>query len=191
MILLLSSIGWGLFAAGAITHAVHASRLSELLGLHFARAATLAPALIAVEAVIALGLPLAFFAELSAMVAAIAILAFVVAAAFTLWVTRLLLTDSDLPCACSFSSAPTSQWSVVRSAGCLFAALFPLATSVSAAQDIATLLTGGAIALAIFVLPDALSWPDHAKYFADAVEANAGTTATVTITPNPERPTLR
>jgi len=184
MSLLLSSIGWGLFAAGAITHAVHATRLSELLGLHFARAATLAPALIAVEAVIAIGLPIAFFAGATLLVAIVSAIAFVVAAAFTVWVTRLLITDSELPCACSFSSAPTTSWSVLRSAGCLLAALFPLANSVSVSQDIATLLTGAAIALAVFVLPDALSWPAHAKYFADSVQDGAGATVPVTMTPS-------
>lgn len=184
MILFLSSIGWGLFAAGAITHAVHATRLSELLGLHFAGAARLAPLLIAIEGFIAVALPVAFFADVPVVMAIVAAIAFVVAAAFTLWVTRLLLTDSQLPCACSFSSAPTSQWSVLRSAGCLFAVLFPLATSASITQSIATLLTGGAVALAIFVLPEAMSWPAHAKYFSDAVQENAGATASVSITPN-------
>jgi len=185
MILLLSSIGWGLFAAGAITHAVHATRLSELLGLHFAGARRLAPVLIAVEALIAITLPIAYFADLGVLLALAAAVAFVVAAAFTAWVTRLLLTDSQLPCACSFSSAPTSQWSVIRSAGCLFAALFPLATSASTGIGIATLLTGGAVAVAVFVLPDAMSWPAHAKYFSDAVQQSAGTTSPVSITPNP------
>lgn len=191
MILLLSSIGWGLFAAGAITHALHATRLRELLGLHFARAGTLAPALIAVEAVIAVGLPIAYFAGQAAAIIAIAAIAFVFAIAFTAWVVRLLLTDSELPCACSFSSAPTTHWSVLRSAGCLFTALFPLAVTASVGQDIATMLTGAAIAVALFVLPDAMSWPAHAKYFADAVQENAGTTSPVTITPNQTRAGIR
>lgn len=186
MILLLGSIGWGLFAAGAVTHLVHFSRLRELLALHFPAAEKLAPVLVAVEFAIAVALPLAFSLGWQTILVVFAIIAGVFALGFTVWVGQLLLQDSELPCACSFSSAPTSNWSLLRSAGCLLAVVLPIASWSGAAEVTATLMTGAALALALFVLPDALAWPDHARYFASNAsnEQTTGHTALVTITPN-------
>lgn len=176
MIELLAASGWGLFAFGAVTHTWHHRRLRELLAMHIDHERLPAAALTIIELVLAVAIPVAWFAD-SSLLPALATTACVVALAFVAWIGRLLLTGSDLPCACSFSAAPTSWWSFARSVWVALVGLFVMAESVealSAATAAATLAVGAALAAAVFVAPEALSWPAASKALLARVDAYAG-----------------
>lgn len=161
MITLLACGGWGLFVIGALVHARHRRRLADLLILHTRHADALAPVVIAIELIISFGLVATWATGLRVGTVLLALTGFVVGLGFVVWVSRLLLSDSDLPCACSFSSAPTTIWSLVRSAATLlvvFAAVAPARAEQPGAEFAATMLAGLAIAAAIYVLPESLSW---------------------------------
>lgn len=166
MILLLGAIGWGLFVAGAGTHLMHRSRLEELLRSHVRAARPASMFVVAFESLLAIALPLTFFAGWVSARQGLAVAAVLAGVGFTLWVSRLVVSKSSLPCACSFSSAPPTWWSVLRSAATMLAGLFVLngvaATDRALSNDVATLLTGAALGVALYVLPDALTWPHWA-----------------------------
>jgi hypothetical protein len=103
------------------------------------------------------------------------------------WIARLLLTGSDLPCACSFSQAPTSLWSFARSVCVGLVGLFGLVTFPDAhdtaglSERVAILVVGWAVAAAIFVLPEAITWPPASKALLARVDAH---TSTVSVSNN-------
>lgn len=159
MSLLLGALGWGLITIGAVTHVWHHTRLRELLGQHLDADRPAALALVGTEAALALALPVALLTDASWLPIAAA-LAAVVGLGFTAWIARLLLTGSELPCACSFSQGPTSRWSLVRAALLLSSVALAFVDGGTSTTDIvAALVTGLAVAAAVFVLPEALSWP--------------------------------
>jgi hypothetical protein len=159
MILLLGAIGWSLFAFGAIVHVMHFGRFKELMSLHFRHAASIALGVILLEATLAAAIPVAFAAGQTAVLTVACMLAGVLGAAFAAWVGRLLVTGSHLPCACSFSAEPASIWSLFRSLATLLVIAFAFADHAGAATNLATILAGGALGIAVFTLPDALAWP--------------------------------
>lgn len=176
---LLAAVGWGLLAFGAVTHVWHHRRLRELLAMHLDRERIPALALTTTEVALALAIPVALLAEHGVLqwLAAFAVL---LAAGFVAWVARLLLAGSQLPCACSFSAAPSSMWSLGRSAATLLVGLYLLVDGATPASDetavgtrIATLLVGWAVAGAVFVLPDALAWPEASRALMARVDAYA------------------
>lgn len=190
MIELLGSIGWGLLACGSITHIWHHRQLRRLLAMHLDHERVPALVLTAVEAALTVAIAVAFLTEHSSL-RWLALAGTALAAGFIVWITRLLLTESDLPCACSFSEAPTSVWSFARSlcvalVGCLAlvntalvnTALVNTAWFDTASADwdtserVAVLLVGWAVGSAIFVLPEALTWPDASKALLARVDAH-------------------
>lgn len=160
MTLLLGSIGWGLIATGTLTHLWHHDRLRELLAMHVDADRPAAAALVTVEAALAIALPVGVFADAS-WLPVVAIAAAALGFGFTVWIARLLMTGSELPCACSFSQGPTSRWSLVRAALIMTAVALVAApgTELSSSDIVASLAVGLAIAGAVFVVPEALSWP--------------------------------
>ena len=172
MIALLGSVGWGLLLCGALTHGWHHQRLRELLALHLDRERVPALALTLLEAVLAIAIPLAWLSE-TAILPALALIAFVLAGGFMIWIGRLLFSGSTLPCACSFSAAPTSWWSFAR-AGCVaLVGLFAFAPApADLGTDVGTLVVGWSLAAAIFVLPEALGWPEASRALLARVDAH-------------------
>lgn len=176
LLVLLGSIGWGLLACGAVTHVWHHARLRSLLARHLDHERLPALALTTVEAILVLGVMLAVRnSALGLIVASLA--STVVAVGFLLWILRLIVTGSDLPCACSFSDAPTTWWSFAR-AGCVaLVACFALVdqqayvSSSTSGETVATMLVGWAVAGAIFVLPEALHWPEPSRALLARVDA--------------------
>lgn len=160
--LLLGTIGWGLLAIGAITHVWHHERLRELLALHLDHERVPAALLTCAEVGLAVLLPVAYAVDAIPVLPVVAA-ASVLAVGFCFWIARLLLARSDLPCACSFSSAPTSLWSLARAVAALSVLGLAAGSSASTALTIATFAVGMAAAGAIFVLPDALAWPTASR----------------------------
>lgn len=163
MTLLLGSIGWGLFVAGGLTHLVHQDRLRDLLAAHVSRPAGPAYALTALLCAIAVAVPVAVLVGVSWAPTAIAVAGAAIGLGFTAWIARLLLSGSKLPCACSFSSGPTSVWSLVRAASTLLIVFLAFASNVDRADAVATLVTGLSAGVALFVLPEAVTWPDFSR----------------------------
>ena len=175
MLELLGSIGWGLLACGAITHVWHHGRLRELVAMHVNQDRPLALAITGAEVVVALAIPILAIVESGALrVAASA--AAVLALGFFVWIARLLATGSDLPCACSFSAAPTSLWSLLRALCVGLVILLAINvgnnTELTTVDHVATFLVGWAIAAAIFVLPEALGWPAFSRALLARVDAH-------------------
>ena len=172
---LVASVGWGLLALGAVTHLWHRARLRELLAMHFDRPTPLAVALTAIESGLAVALPVALLSDSPALdwlAAAAALLGL----GFVAWIARLLLTDSTLPCACSFSAAPTSIWSLARSACVVPVALFAVLSDPSATaigDHLAILTVGAGVSAALFVLPEATSWPPASQALLARADAYA------------------
>lgn len=174
MIALVGSIGWGLLALGAVTHVWHHRRLRSLLAMHLNHERVPAVALTAVEVVLAIVVPIGFL-NASAWLPWVAATATVVAAGFVGWITRLLLASSSLPCACSFSDAPTTVWSLGRACCVMLVAAFALTSSdAGVLVDVATLATGLGCAAGIFVLPEAVAWPAPSKAIMARVGAHDG-----------------
>lgn len=179
MIELLAAIGWGLLAFGAVTHVWHHRRLRDLLAMHLDRERLPALALTAIEVGLAVALPAALVAEHGAL-RWFAGFALVLGVGFVAWVARLLASGSQLPCACSFSAAPPSVWSLARSMATLSVGLYlivdlttPPADDTALGTRVATLLVGWAVAGAVFVLPDALAWPEASRALMARVDAYA------------------
>ena len=176
MIELLGSIGWGLLACGSITHIWHHRRLQDLLAMHFDNERPFAFALTAVEVALTIALPIAFITNHQSL-GWLALAASVLALGFMVWIARLLITGSDLPCACSFSDTPTTIWSFARSLCVGLVACFALVTTAAidgagAAEQVATLAVGWGVAAAIFVLPEAVTWPTASKALMARVDAH-------------------
>jgi len=169
MTFVLAAVGWGLFGAGALTHGLHRDRLTDLLTLHVGdRANALSLAVTIAEAAIAAAIVLGVLTGSHALVFVAAAAGAILGLGFSVWVARLWASDSSLPCACSFSSAPTSVWSMTRSALTVLIGLFlvsgplpDLDGAASTVAGLAALLAGGAIGFALFVLPDAIAWPSY------------------------------
>lgn len=158
MMLLIGAVGWGLLAIGSITHVWHHRRLRELLAMHFDHEAIPALSLTAAELSLAIGLPTAVLVD------AVPVLPFVVAACalalvFCAWITRLLVSNSTLPCACSFSAGPTTVWALGRAAAAVSVLALLEASASDLALTITTFVVGLAFACGIFVLPESTSWP--------------------------------
>lgn len=181
MIELVGSIGWGLLVCGSITHVWHQARLRKLLAMHLDNDRLPAMVLTAVEVVLSIAVAVGFLSQHSSL-RWFAIAAALVAFGFMVWIARLLMTGSDLPCACSFSEAPTSVWSLAR-AMCvglvgLFALLGTSTDTGTLTERIATLAVGWAVASAIFVLPEAISWPPASKALLARVDAHVSSSST-------------
>lgn len=179
MTLLLGSVGWGLLTLSAITHVWHHVRLRQLLALHLDHERVPALALTAVEALLAIAIPACLFAG-SDLVVFIALAALILGLGFAVWIARLLVNGSTLPCACSFSEMPTTIWSLARACCVMLVGFFALAPDEGNPQLAATLIVGLALSASIFVLPEALSWPDASRALlarVDAYDAGADTVA--------------
>lgn len=163
LILALGVAGWGLFLIGAISHLSHFERLIDLLVLHFRSPRPAAIALVAAEVAIAALIPMGLLLGLQPIVRLTALAGAVVGAAFAAWVLRLFLSDSTLPCACSFSSAPTTLWSVIRATGTVAIGLLAFVADQPTTLVLTALAVGAAAGTAGFVLPDALSWPEESQ----------------------------
>ena len=177
MIELVGSIGWGLLACGSITHVWHQAQLRRLLAMHLDHERIPALVLTAAEVALAVGVATTYLTDHDSL-RWFALAAMVLAAGFMAWIARLLVTGSDLPCACSFSEAPTSIWSFARSVCVGLVGVFALLGSTAAADSsgtderVAVLLVGWAVAAAIFVLPEAISWPPASKALLARVDAH-------------------
>ena len=158
MTLLVGAIGWGLLVVGGVTHAWHFDRLRLLLARHLDHELPAAVALVATELVIAAVLALAVITA-TPLVVPVAIVALLLGVGFAGWIARLLLTGSTLPCACSFSEAPTTVWSLVRAAAICLVGLCALALPETVGDRLVGLAVGLGVAATLFVLPEALSWP--------------------------------
>lgn len=164
MIVLLGAMGWGLIAVGAITHAWHHRRLRDLLARHLDADRTAAALLLTAEVAITAGVATGVLFD-GAWLRAAAVAGTALAIGFVIWIGRLLATGSELPCACSFSAGPTSAWSLGRAVAVLSVALLVFADpgSIPTADRFVALAAGLAVAAAVYVLPESLSWPDHAR----------------------------
>jgi len=174
MIELLGSVGWGLLAIGAVTHVWHHERLRTLLALHLDKERVPAAALTVSEVALVVAIAWQLLTNGSAL-PFFAIAAGVLAAGFMVWIGRLLVTGSQLPCACSFSEAPTTIWSLARSVCVGLIALLAFSdTGGDAATSTlaATMAVGAALASAIFVTPEALTWPAASRALMARVDAH-------------------
>ena len=128
----------------------------------------LLPLLTAVETVLAVGVATTYLTQ-HGLLRWFALAAMVLAVGFMAWIARLLLTKSDLPCACSFSEGPTSIWSFARSVCVGLVGVFALVAgpdrldATTLGERVAILAVGCAVASAIFVLPEAITWPPASK----------------------------
>lgn len=172
MIALLGSIGWGLLAFATITHLRDHRRFRSLLAMHLDHERIPAFGLTTAETVLAVALPVGFLTEQRWLRWAAAA-AVVLGLGFVGWIARLLLSGSSLPCACSFSRAPTTIWSLARAGLVLLVAAFGFADSdPDMTVDVATLATGLALAGALFVLPEAVAWPTASRAIMARVSAH-------------------
>lgn len=184
MIELLGGVGWGLLACGAITHVWHHRRLRQLIGMHLDRERVPALGLTAIECVLAVALPVALLADHDGLRWA-ALASLVLALGFVAWIARLLATGSALPCACSFSDAPTTGWSLARACCVALVGLYLLVdvgpdavATVETNTRVATLAVGWALGAAIFVAPEAISWPRASRALLARVDAHAESATT-------------
>jgi len=164
MIIVLGAIGWGLIAIGAVTHVWHHDRLRDLLGRHLDADRAAAAALVSAEVIITLGIAIAIMLD-APWLPILAIVGTALGVGFVAWIGRLLATGSELPCACSFSSAPTSGWSLARALAVIPIVALAVADidSVAVADRLAALAVGLAAAASIYVLPEALGWPEFSQ----------------------------
>ena len=173
MILLLGSLGWGLLTFGAITHVWHHRRLRQLLAMHVDHEVPLAVVVTAAEVGLSVAIPVTYLAGGSA-VRWISLPATALAVGFVLWIARLLISKSDLPCACSFAETPTTIWSLARACCAALVVLFAFAdpSGQHVPTTVATLFVSLAMAGAIFVLPEALSWPSTSRALLRRIDAH-------------------
>jgi hypothetical protein len=164
MTVVLGSIGWGLIAVGALTHTWHHDRLRDLLGRHLDADRAAAAILVFVEVLLTLSIAVGVIIDPS-WLPTVAVAGGVLGLGFVAWISRLLLTGSELPCACSFSSAPTSAWSLARAVAVLAVSVLAIADagSLAVAERIGALAVGLGAAAAIYVLPEALGWPEFSR----------------------------
>lgn len=176
MIALLGSIGWGLLACGSITHVWHHQRLRALLAMHLNHERIPAAVLTIVEIVLTVGIAGTFLGNIQTL-RWFSLIALALAIGFIAWTGRLLVTDSELPCACSFSDAPATIWTLGRSISVALVGLLALAggsrlAAIETDERIGVLAVGWALASAIYILPEALSWPDASRALLARVDAH-------------------
>lgn len=165
MTLALAVVAWGTLATAAWTHAREPRRFGDLLAMHIgdaARAQWAARLTIGTEVVVVLAATVGYFGSLRWLLVASAAAGFVLGVGYVVWVSRLVLNDSGLPCACSFSTAPPSWWSVGRAAvicGFGFFAVAPTVAEVGVATGVGFFVAGAALGTALYALPEALTWP--------------------------------
>jgi len=157
--LAVGSIGWGLIGVGAASHLRHPGQLADLLRVHTRHADPASRTLIVVETALTVLVAVAVLGGFSTLLRITALGGAALGVGFTVWVLR--LSDSDLPCACSWSTAPTSAWSVARAAAVILIGLLAIAGDPGVALSAAALVAGAAMGVAAFLLPDALAWPDE------------------------------
>lgn len=184
LIVTVALIGWGLITFGAVTHIWHYDNLRRLLAMHVAKPDAAAAMLVATETAVAMAIPVGMFGSSTFRVTGSAT-GVVLGVAFTVWIARLLITGSDLPCACSFSDAPTTIWSLARAA-CVIASGLPLLVSgahiaaLDAAETFTAHAVGLAVAGAIYTLPEAVSWPRASTALLARAEAHSRDTMSAT-----------
>lgn len=180
MMLVMAVTAWGTLATAAWAHSLSLDRFGDLLEMHFAHAGrglVMARVVVVVEAAIALAAIGGYFAPIRFLVIAAAVAGFGLGLAYVIWVARLVLADSGLPCACSFSSAPPTWWSVGRAAViCGFGAFStaPPVAEVGTGPAVGLFVAGSALGAAIYTLPDAMAWPRPARALRRQVAAGAG-----------------
>lgn len=164
MIVVLGAIGWGLIAVGALTHLWHHDRLRDLLGRHLDADRASAATLVFVEAVLTVVIAMGVIVDAS-WLAIVALAGAGLGVGFVAWIARLLITGSELPCACSFSSAPTSRWSLARAIAVMAVGALAFADvgALATVDRFAALVVGLGAAAAIYVLPEALGWPEFSR----------------------------
>lgn len=176
MILLAVTIGWGLVAFSLIGHLWHHDRLRLLLSRHIDNDRGGAAALTALEIAVVIAVPVSLATGRYAT--PIAIAGLLLAVGFGAWVLRLVLSDSTLPCACSYSDAPPSWWSVARAVLVGLIGLIVISEPAeSSSLTVATFVVGAAVGAALFLLPDAMSWPTTSRAALARLDAHAPTTA--------------
>jgi hypothetical protein len=173
MALLLGAVAWGLIAIAVIGHVWHHDQLRTSLAVHTDHEHAAAAALVGLEVLVAISVPVLVLVG-SPLVRVVAIVLTVLGLGFTVWIARLLASGSDAPCACSFSAGPTSPWSLVRSLLLLggLGLLADVDTS-SAGDASAVLVVGLALASAIYVVPEALSWPEISRAQLARIESHS------------------
>lgn len=175
MTTLVGAIGWGLITVGAFTHLWHHVRLRELLAMHVSNARLAAAVLVLLEAALAGVLAAGVLTDASWLPVP-GVVGGALGLAFTGWIARLLLTHSSLPCACSFSAAPTSGWSLLRAAAVIATAGLAWAgDGLPLGDRIAALIVGLAFATALYVLPESLAWPTAAQAQLARLDSHAPT----------------
>ena len=163
MTLVLGAFGWGLITVGAITHVWHHDRLRRLLALHLPFERGAAGALAGTEVALGIGLFVAVLTE-AWWLGTLAACGLLVGLGFTAWIARLLLTGSTLPCACSFSDAPTTAWSLVRAIAVTSVGLLGFVDdTLTGGEVLAGFAVGLAAAAALYVLPESLAWPQATR----------------------------
>jgi len=171
MTLLLGAVGWGLLACGALGHLVHHQRFRELLAMHLDHERLPAALFVGVESALVVALAILVVVESAAKVP-VALAAVILGLGFVVWIGRLLAQNSTLPCACSFSAAPTSRWSLVRAALVLLVGLLAFdGGDLTTVETLVHLAVGLGAAAALFVLPEALSWPEASRALLQRVDA--------------------
>lgn len=183
--LVVAFVGWSLLAVGATSHLFHFPTLVEQLAAHVSpdkqrstrerRARMLARYLVATEVALSVGVALSWMLGLRSLVIVVAGAAALLGAGFCLWLIRLITSGSDLPCACTTSGRPPTWWSLARSIPVMGTALFPLLDTTPSLLDISlTALAAFAIGLALFVLPDAMTWPRFSRELVSAATPPTG-----------------
>lgn len=164
MTIVLGAIGWGLIAIGAVTHVWHHDRLRDLLGRHLDADRPAAAALVTVEVAVTVGVAIGILID-APWLPIVASVGTALALGFVAWIGRLLATGSELPCACSFSSDPTSGWSLARALAVVPIVVLTIADigSIEVADRLAALAVGLGAAASIYVLPEALGWPEFSQ----------------------------
>jgi hypothetical protein len=163
MTLLVGATGWSLFAFAALVHLVHYRRFQNLVSLHLRHSRSVTLGVVLAEAILAIVIPIAYGLGLTALLVAACLLAALLGGGFALWVGRLVLSGSQLTCACSYSAEPAAPASLARSLGTLAVLAFAFADHSGVATDLATIAVGAAVGVACFTLPDALTWPASSR----------------------------
>lgn len=168
MTLVVAVVAWGTLATATWAHGRSPRRFAELLEMHFGaedRARRGAQVAIAIEAMITLGALVGYVASLRAVLVASAVAGFVLGVCYVGWVARLVISDSGLPCACSFSSAPPTWWSVARAGVlCGFGAFIwaPPLAEVGGPESVGVFVAGLALGTVVYAFPEAVAWPASA-----------------------------
>lgn len=175
-------VGLLLPLVGAIFHLRHFPTLVDQLSLHLAgrfsrmrrerRASQLATLLVLVEALLPAVAVTGWVLGNQPMMVVGALGTAALGLSFVIWLLQLLASGSELPCACSSTSAPPTPWSLLRAVPILAAASLMSSSTfeeLSATTSAVAVLGSMSVAVAVFVLPDAMQWPDSSR---SALEAS-------------------